>query len=61
VMGVPPSVVGSTQVSPIAVALVIAALLARELGGSGYVVITAPLLELDAAELPTAFVATTVA
>ncbi len=60
-IGVPPSVVGATQVSPIAVELVIAALLARELGGSGFVVITAPLPEEDALELPNAFVATTVA
>ncbi len=52
---------GATQVSPIAVELVIAALLARELGGSGFVVITAPLPDGDAPELPTAFVATTVA
>jgi hypothetical protein len=61
VIGVPPKKTGATQVRLIAVALVIAALLARELGGSGFVVITAPLPDGDALELPTAFVATTVA
>ena len=59
--GVPPSNVGATQVRPIAVLLVIAALLAKKLGGFGEVVITAPLPEEDAVELPTALVATTVA
>ena len=37
------------------------ALLASELGGSGLVVITAPLPAVDATELPTTFVARTVA
>ena len=38
-----------------------AELLASELGGSGLVVITAPLPDVDATELPTTFVASTVA
>jgi hypothetical protein len=37
------------------------ALFASELGGSGLVVITAPLPDVDALELPTTFVASTVA
>ena len=38
-----------------------AALFASELGGSGLVVITAPLPDEDTTELPTMFVASTVA
>ena len=38
-----------------------AALLASEVGGLGLVVITAPLPAVDATELPTTFVASTVA
>ena len=38
-----------------------AALLASEVGGLGLVVITAPLPDVDATELPTTFVASTVA
>jgi hypothetical protein len=38
-----------------------AALLANEVGGLGLVVITAPLPAVDATELPTTFVASTVA
>jgi hypothetical protein len=48
-------------VSPITEAFVIATTLASELGGSGLVVITAPLPEGDATELPFSFVARTVA
>ncbi len=57
----PPTTVGAVQVIAITEALVIAALLASELGGSGLVVITAPLPAVDATELPTTFVASTVA
>ena len=57
----PPTTVGAVQVIAITEALVKAALLASELGGSGLVVITAPLPDVDATELPTTFVASTVA
>jgi len=40
--GVPPTTVGAVQVKPITDALVIAALLISELGGSGFVKIVAP-------------------
>jgi hypothetical protein len=58
---VPPTTVGAVQVKAITEAVVIAALLASEVGGLGFVVITAPLPPVDAAELPTTFVASTVA
>jgi len=52
-MAVPPSNIGATQVSAIAVAVVTAALFASEVGGFGFVVMTAPLPEGEKAELPT--------
>ncbi len=57
----PPTTVGTVQVKAITEALVMAALLASEVGGLGLVVITAPLPAVDATELPTIFVASTVA
>ena len=57
----PPITAGGIQVSAITDALVAAALFASEVGGSGFVVITAPLPYIDALELPTTFVASTVA
>ena len=53
--------VGAAHVSPITEAVVIEATFARVLGGSGFVMITAPLPGADATEDPTAFVAITVA
>ena len=57
----PPVTAGAVQVSAITDAFVMAALFASELGASGLVVITAPLPDIDALELPTTFVASTVA
>ena len=57
----PPISVGGSQVSATSEALVIAALFFSELGGFGFVVITAPYPASEAFELPTAFVAITVA
>ncbi len=57
----PPTTVGAIQVKAITEALVMAALLASELGGLGLVVMMAPLPSVDATELPTTFVASTVA
>ena len=57
----PPTTVGAVQVKAITEALVMAALLAKEVGGLGFVVITAPLPAVDVTELPTIFVASTVA
>ena len=57
----PPTTVGALQIKAITEALVIAELFASEVGGLGLVVITAPLPPVDAAELPTTFVASTVA
>ena len=57
----PPKTEGTVQVSAITVELVIAALLASKLGGSGFVVITDPLPGKEAAELPTEFWASTFA
>jgi hypothetical protein len=53
--------VGATQVSPIAVSLVIDASLARELGGPGLIINAPPLPSAEKAELPTSFVAATIA
>jgi hypothetical protein len=61
VIGAPPLNVGATQVSPIAVSLVIDASLARELGGSGLIINAPPLPSAEKAELPTSFVAATIA
>jgi len=58
---VPPTTVGAVQDMAITEALVIAALFASKVGGSGLVKITAPLPAADATVLPTIFVATTVA
>jgi hypothetical protein len=58
---VPPTTVGGIQVRAITEALVIAELFASEVGGLGFVVITAPLPPVDATELPTTFVASTFA
>ena len=60
-IGVPPMTVGAVQAIPITEALVTAALLVSELGGSGLVNIVAPFPADDGAELPTTFVASTVA
>ena len=57
----PPITTGAVQVSAITDALVVDALFASEVGGSGFVVITALLPDIDAVELPTTFVASTVA
>ena len=57
----PPTTVGAVQVKAITEALVITELLASEVGGLGLVVITAPLPYVEATELPTTFVASTVA
>ena len=57
----PPTTVGAVQVKAITEALVIAELFTSEVGGLGLVVITAPLPPVDATELPTTLVASTVA
>ena len=59
--GEPPTTVGAVQVIATTEALVMAELLASEVGGSGFVIITAPLPDAEATELPTIFVASTVA
>jgi hypothetical protein len=59
VIGDPPSKTGASHLSEILVAVVTAALF-DSTGGSGLVLITAPLPATDAAELPYAFVANTV-
>jgi hypothetical protein len=58
---VPPTTEGGIQVRAITEALVMAELFASEVGGLGLVVITAPLPPVDATELPTTLVASTVA
>ena len=57
----PPFTVGAVQVIPITEALDMAGLLLSAVGGSGLVKITALLPAAEVAELPTTFVAITVA
>ncbi len=52
---------GASHLNPITDTVVTAALFARELGGSGFVVITAPFPAGDKTELPNEFVAITLA
>ncbi len=59
-IGDPPSNTGASHLSAILVAVVTAALF-DSTGGSGFVLITAPLPAADAAELPYTFLAYTVA
>jgi len=60
-IGEPPTTVGAVQVIATTEALVMAALLDNKVGGSGLVMITAPLPDCDATELPTILVAKIVA